>query len=155
MMGLNIDGEELTRIPMHVRSYSYIWNGTVDQAGRIWKPEAHSNDGRPSSSEEGLTERTFRRYLKFYDPRSDITDSIYLGEASRRTHIARNSRGGRTFRGVPFDPSPLAVVDPNGGVWDTDNAASGETEAPHNVPSFCCAASPVTSAAYPPFLRCQ
>lgn len=43
MMGIDLRSGESRRIPMHVRSYSYMWSGTVDDSGRIWKPDSYSD----------------------------------------------------------------------------------------------------------------
>ncbi len=37
MIGVSTAGEEVRRFPMHVLSYGYIWSGTVDNRGRVWK----------------------------------------------------------------------------------------------------------------------
>lgn len=46
MIELDLDGEEIRRLPLHVRSYGYVWNGTVDDRGRFWKPTSHSDQAR-------------------------------------------------------------------------------------------------------------
>jgi hypothetical protein len=33
--------------------------------------------------------------------------------------INRNNRGGHTYRGIPYDPRPITVVDPAGRIWRT------------------------------------
>jgi hypothetical protein len=123
MIGVSTEGEEVGRFPMPVRSYGYMWDGTVDRAGRFWKPIEHRDEEWMFPPEEGLTESTFRRYLKWYDPTSDVADSVYLGDGTRRTHIARNRLGGHSYRGIRFDPEAIAIVDPGGGFWQTERAA--------------------------------
>ena len=119
MIGVSTEGEELRRFPMHVRSYGYIWNGTVDVGGRVWKQQTRSDEERTYPPEPGLTEGNFREYMVSFDPVADVTDSIYVGEGSFRTMISRNNRGGHTYQGIPNDPRPITVVDPTGGIWRT------------------------------------
>jgi hypothetical protein len=49
----------------------------------------------------------------------ETTDSVYLGSSTFRTMINRNDRGGYTYRGIPYDPRTITVVDPAGGIWRT------------------------------------
>lgn len=123
MIGVSTEGEELQRFPMHVLSYGYIWSGTVDNRGRVWKQRTHSDQERTFPPEEGLTEGSGREYMVSFDPVADVTDSIYLGEGSFRTMISRNNRGGYSYRGVPNDPRPITVVDPAGGTWRTSSGS--------------------------------
>jgi hypothetical protein len=123
MLGVTIDGEELKRFPMPVLSYGYIWTGTMDNRGRVWKQQSHSDQEPTYPPEEGLTESSFREYTVSFDPVANVKDSIYLGERSARTWIARNNRGGHTYWGVPNDPAPITVVDPAGGVWRTNSSS--------------------------------
>lgn len=119
MIGITAHGEEIGRFPMPALSYGYIWRGTVDHDGRVWKHRSHSNQERVSPPEEGLTEASAREYLVVFDPVQAVTDSVYLGDASFRTMIHRNNRGGHTYRGIPYDPTPITVVDPRGRIWRT------------------------------------
>jgi hypothetical protein len=121
MIGVSTAGEELRRFPMHVRSYGYIWSGTVDNRGRVWKSRSHSDQERTYPPEEGVSEGSARSYMVYFDPAADVTDSIYLGEGSFRSMISRNNRGGYTYRGIPHDPRAVSVVDPDGGLWRTNS----------------------------------
>ncbi len=123
MIGVTTEGEELKRFPMPVLSYGYIWTGTVDNRGSVWKHRSHSDEERPYQPEEGLTENSFREYMVSFDPVAEAKDSIYLGERSVRTWISRNNRGGYTYWAVPNDPSPITVVDPDGGLWRTASSS--------------------------------
>lgn len=119
MVGISTYGEEIGRFPMPALSYGYIWQGTVDDHGRVWKHRSHSNQERVFPPEEGLTEGSSREYLVVFDPGREVTDSVYLGDAAFRTMIHRNNRGGYTYRGIPYDPRPITVVDPDGRIWRT------------------------------------
>lgn len=125
MIGLSLQGEELARFPMHVRSYGYIWSGVIDNGGRLWKPTSHSDDVREFPPREGLAEGTSRTYWKSYDISSEAVDSVFLGERKYRSYISRSSGGGYSYRRIPFDPNPIVVVDPDGGFWRAENSAYG------------------------------
>ncbi|HUF26436.1 MAG TPA: 6-bladed beta-propeller [Gemmatimonadaceae bacterium] len=122
MIGVNLAGEEVARFPMHVLSYGYVWNGTLDDRGRFWKPVTHSDAPPVFPPEPGLNERSARAYLKWFDPATETTDSVFLGEVTHRFHVTRIG-GGWMNRGIPFSPQPMTLVDPGGGFWTT----SGET----------------------------
>jgi len=121
MIGITTLGEEAGRFPMPSLSYGYIWDGTVDHAGRVWKPRSHSDQDRSYPPKEGLLEGSVRDYLIVFDPDREVTDSVYLGESSFRTMIRRNARGGYTYRQIPFDSRPITAVDPAGGIWRTSS----------------------------------
>lgn len=117
MLGLGLDGEEVARVPMHVRSYGYTWSGSIDREGRFWKPTSHSDTERVFPPEEGLTEGVTRGYMNVFDPRSETTDSVYLGERRYRTFISQTEGGGYRYRGIPFDPGVQSVISPEGLPW--------------------------------------
>lgn len=117
MLGLSPEGEEIARLPMHVRSYSYMWNGTVDDRGRFWKPASHRDEEPRFPPEEGLNEGTTRSYWKSHDPATEAADSVYMGESLVRTLVRQNSRGGWSYRGIPFEAGRVSVVDAGGGFW--------------------------------------
>ena len=121
MIGVSTEGKELKRLPMHVRSYGYVWSGTVDNGGRVWKHRSHSDEEPTYPPEEGLTEGSSRSYMVSFDPVVDVTDSVYLGGTTYRTMISRNNRGGHSYRPVPNQPGPITVVDPDGGIWRTNS----------------------------------
>jgi hypothetical protein len=121
MIGIGTDGEELRRFPMHVLSYGYIWSGTVDNRGRVWKQRTHTEREPTYPPEEGLTEGSFREYFVSFDPDTEVTDSVALGEGRFRTMVSRNDRGGYTYQGIPYEPRPITAVDPTGGIWRTES----------------------------------
>jgi hypothetical protein len=123
MIAVDLQGEELKRVPMHVLSYGYIWDGAIDDRGRFWKPTSHSDEARQYPPIEGLNESRFRRYLKSYDPSTEISDSVFVGESTYRSFVARNNRGGHTYRSIPHQPGILTVVDPAGGFWHVSGTA--------------------------------
>jgi len=120
MIGLDLKGEELARVPMHVLSYGYVWSGTVDNAGWFWKPTSHTDRDGPFIPEDGLFEGTFRMFLKSFDPETSAVDSVYLGDGVGRSLVTLN---GRLFLSIPFDPKRITTVDPDGGFWQVHTAA--------------------------------
>jgi hypothetical protein len=126
MMAVTPDGDEVAAAPMHVRAYGYVWDGTIDRDGVFWKPMSHSDSPRrPYPPEEGLLEERGRAYLKSYDPRTEIMDSVFVAEVAFRAVVSRNDRGGYSYRGIPHDPRVLTVVDPAGGFWQASGTAYG------------------------------
>lgn len=123
MIGLSTRGGEVDRVPMHVRSYGYVWSGTLDHRGRFWKPTTHSDDPpAPNPPEEGLREGTYRSYLKWYDPATEAVDSVFLGEGRSRSFVSETG-GGYRFQGIPHTPGPVTAVDPDGGFWRASSEA--------------------------------
>lgn len=116
MIEVSLEGEEIRRVPMHVLRYGYVWDGTVDDRGRFWKPTSHSNQQRTNPPQTGLVEGSSRGFLKWFDPATQESDSIFLGESTYRTFVSRTTRG-YSYRTVPFAPRGSMVVDPAGGVW--------------------------------------
>ncbi|MGH7504527.1 MAG: 6-bladed beta-propeller [Longimicrobiales bacterium] len=123
MIGIDLEGEEVARHKMHVLSYGYIWNGAVDDRGRFWKETSHSDEERTYPPPEGLNEGSSRSFLKWFDPATNATDSIFLGESTYQSYISRNSRGGYTYRGIPFSARSLLLIDPAGGFWRSSGEA--------------------------------
>jgi sugar lactone lactonase YvrE len=119
-IGLNPEGVERARLPMPVLNYGYMWNGALDDRGRFWKPTSHSDAERSFPPEEGLQEGTARSYWVWIDPETEARDSVFLGEASWRSFVARTSSGGYRIFDVPFSGRGGTVVDPAGGFWIAD-----------------------------------
>jgi hypothetical protein len=118
MIAVDVNGQELTRFKMPVLSYGYVWNGAIDRRGWLWKPVTVSNEMPQYPPKEGLNEGHARVYLKSYDSRADVSDSVYIGEQTYRSFVVR--RGQSTmYMGIPFDPQTITVVDPAGGFWQT------------------------------------
>lgn len=119
MIELTLQGEEIRRLRMPVLAYGFIWEGSVDRAGRFWNTVSHSDEQRPYPPEPGLHEGTIRSYLRSFEPHTERADSIPLGEKQYRSHVSQNSQGGYTYRSVPFESFASIVVDPEGGMWMT------------------------------------
>lgn len=122
MIGLSRDGKELARAPMPSLHYGHAWDGTVDDAGRIWKPAYQLDREGDQVRREGLDESTGRIYLKSLDPATDGVDSVYVGDYSARQYLSRVGNGWWHIY-FPFDPRRVTAVDPCGGFWQVHTAA--------------------------------
>lgn len=124
MMGLDrTTGREMVRVPTPVRSYGYMWTGTRDDRGRFWKSTGHSDVAPSYPPEEGLQEGSARMYMNVYDPATEATDSVFLGEQSGASWVARVGETGFSYRSIPFRPTVATVVDPSGGFWQASTEA--------------------------------
>ena len=119
-LGLSPLGGELARVPMHVRRYGYMWNGTVDARGRFWKPDRNSMEEPILPPEGGLVEEPFREYLVVFDPATATRDSVYLGRSTARYYFQPLGETARAFLPIPSEAAPITVVDPDGGFWRTE-----------------------------------
>lgn len=123
ILGLSVDdGRELVRYPTPVRSYSYIWTGVRDDRGRHWKEATHSDAERVYPPEEGLNEGTYRSYMKVYDPSTESSDSVAMGDRTGRSWV-QTFENGASYRQIPFSASTQAIVDPVGGFWRVSTEA--------------------------------
>jgi sugar lactone lactonase YvrE len=120
MIGFSPDGDELARVPMHVLWFGQFWDGTVDNAGRIWKTDHVSDEDRSAGNREGLREVTYHLYLKSFDQATNSVDSVYLGDQVGRV-IDTPMGSGWLHSGIPFDPERILAVDPDGGFWQVHN----------------------------------
>ncbi|RMH15701.1 MAG: hypothetical protein D6701_09800, partial [Gemmatimonadetes bacterium] len=115
---LTASGEEIERVPLHVPSWGYMTDVVIDARGRLWKPTSHSDEPRAREPEPGISEWTARSYWKSLDPASGAIDSVFVGEISGRTHIARWGSGAR-YSMIPNDARSSSIPDPAGGFWVT------------------------------------
>lgn len=122
MIGLSPDGNELVRAPMPSLHYGHVWDGTVDDAGRIWKPAYHSDLEDDQVRREGLDESSGPIYLKSLDPTTRAVDSVYVGDYSARQYLSQMGNGWWHIY-FPFDPRRVTAVDPAGGFWQAHTAA--------------------------------
>ena len=122
LLAIDLEGRELTQMPMPVRSYGYIWDGAIDERGRHWSHASHSDAPRVFPPELGLNEGSGRAYLVWYDPATDARDSTLVGERTYQSYVSRNDQGGHTYRQIPMSPNPMVLVDPSGGFWTTTGA---------------------------------
>ena len=116
MVGIDLAGKEVARHPIHVLSYGYVYDGAVDHSGRFWKFTSHSDDDDVFPPPNGLNEGTSRSYVKWFDPATGATDSLFLGERGYRS-IVRQSGNGYSVRGIPFAGGGGVAIDPAGGFW--------------------------------------
>jgi len=124
MIGVTTEGEEVGRYQMPVRSYGYMWRGTIDDAGRLWRPVAHAEEERRQlPPQDGLNEGMFREYLKWFDPGTDEADSVFLGRRLAQGYVVSYNEGYSSY-GIPFLAEYVAAVDRAGEEhWQASNAA--------------------------------
>jgi len=121
MLGLSPEGEELARVPMPSLHFGHAWDGTVDDAGRIWKPAYHSDREGAEVRREGLDQSTGRIYLKSLDPSNGTVDSVYVGDYQARQYLSQEGSGWWHIY-FPYDPQRETTVDPRGGFWQVHTA---------------------------------
>jgi hypothetical protein len=116
MKGFGLDGRLIDSFQMPVRAYGYIWDGSVDNKGSVWKLRFVSNappEGRPPP---GLREGRGEQYFVGFSPGSQRRDSVYLGVSHFRSFVVEFNNGGFQA-GIPHDPAMEVVLDPDGGFW--------------------------------------
>ncbi len=116
LLRLTPEGDEVSRMPMFVRQYGYLWDGMVDESGRIWTSSAHSLTQRQGPPEAGVNEAAAEHHLVSHDPPSGSQDTIQLGTVETHSYVVP-LEGGWSFRPIPFRASLLSAVDPAGAVW--------------------------------------
>lgn len=101
-------------VPSFVNGYSYLWNGGVTDAGRVWVQWSHVDDdvGPAGTQEPGLVTGTRRSYYKRMEPGTGAVDSVLVGPEPFR--MLRLERG---YANVPFSPERLQTVDRTGAIW--------------------------------------
>lgn len=116
MIKMSTSGRELETHPMHVHSYGYIWSGTIDDVGRIWKPWYDSRPPEELPPPEGVQTGATTVYLVSFDPDTGANDTLRVGAATYRSFVKHMGRG-YTSSGIPFDPGAAMSIDPGGGFW--------------------------------------
>jgi len=106
-----LPGGGVETMPRFVHSYGFRWEGGVTVDGRLWSHQTHSVT--PTGPREpGIAEGVSRSYFLAFDPDTQATDSVLLGEDSYKS-IAL-PRGGVS---MPFMPNRLQSLDPAGAIW--------------------------------------
>lgn len=121
LLALAPDGAELERRPMPVRSFGYVWSGTIDREGRFWRPD-FGMEGQPGQEPEpGLHEEPAVHHMVRANAPWATLDSIVFAEVPLRSMVFTTGSGWSFFQ-IPFDPRPTSAVDPDGGFWATPGA---------------------------------
>ncbi|MEZ4696423.1 MAG: hypothetical protein R2832_08410 [Rhodothermales bacterium] len=116
---IDLNGAEKDRVPLLRRGYDYIWNGDIDNAGRIWKPDAkYPRSGAP---EGGLRSASGRLFMTSIHPATKESDSVFVGIQENRGYVVVGS-GGWAYYNIPFDPPDVVRVDPENGFWRVDES---------------------------------
>jgi hypothetical protein len=118
ILALGPDGSELARVPFPVPAFGFIWEGSMDREGRFWMASSQ-RDGPATMPEDGLNEATSRVYMKWMDPRTEQTDSVFVGSHTGRSFVIRMGAG-FSLRGIPHAPTPTVRLDPHGGFWRSE-----------------------------------
>jgi streptogramin lyase len=121
LLALRPDGTEATRVPFPVPGWGFIWQGMMDREGRIWA-QASQRDGPVTMPPEGLNETRSRLHMKWLDPATGATDSVYVGPSASRSFVINMEGGGFSMRGIPHDVSGGTTLDPLGGFWTRQGA---------------------------------
>lgn len=122
MSGIDTHGGEIGVYELPIKSYGYIFSGTIDSRGRYWKTFSKSDQPRQGRPDPGYQESGYNAYYLSYDYRTGERDSLYLGHGTSRSVIAAMGNGWR-FYGIPFQSRQTVIVDPDGGFW---HARTGE-----------------------------
>lgn len=109
------DGREVERIPMFVRQYGYMWDGSVDEEGRLWTAVSHATTPF-APPEAGVNEYETRIYVKGHHPGTGAEDSVFVG-TDVGLGYAIVYENGYAYRQVPYTPTLVSAADPAGGVW--------------------------------------
>jgi hypothetical protein len=123
MVALTSDGAERERRPMPLRSFAYVWRGTVDAAGRYWEPTVESDAWSGGPMEPGVHQPLADHYLVRTDPTWTSPDSLVLGQARMTILVVQFSGGSLGNFGVPFEPQPMSAVGLDGDFWETQGTA--------------------------------
>jgi sugar lactone lactonase YvrE len=115
IVGISRDGTERGRLPMIVGGWGYFWNVTLDDSGVFWQTWSHSAQ-EAATPRAGKQNATYQRFFKSFDPRTQASDSIFLGDAVAQTYVVPAGTGYTVF-GLPFAATPLTTMDRAGRIW--------------------------------------
>ena len=119
VIGVDPYGEELLRFDAPLRARGYFWDAAFDDLGRYWRSTSVCDD-EDLDPEPGLLEGSCRLYYVSYDLAIEAIDSVYLGDGTYRSFMARMPDDGRWFHAVPFQSSRPTLLNPSGGFWDAN-----------------------------------
>ncbi len=122
VIGVDTYGEEVRRFDAPLRRRGYFWDGAFDLRGRYWRSTSVCDD-EELDPEPGLLTGSCRRHYVSYDLAIEAIDSVYIGEDTYRSFMARMPGGGRRFYTIPFQSSRLTLVNPSGGFWDANKGS--------------------------------
>ncbi len=123
VIGVDPDGDEVSRFQKPVLSYSYIWTAVFDRQGRYWRSTSHSDEERRYPPPAGLSSTNRRRYYKSYDLASGAIDSVFLSESSVRSYRYQDSNGLWQLLPIRFQSGEMIRVNPAGGFWRANSAS--------------------------------
>jgi streptogramin lyase len=111
-------GGEIERTPMFVRQFGYLWDGAIDEMGRIWtgssRPLSPFTPGQPP--EPGLQQSEIAQAMVVHDLATGTADTIPVAISATSSYVVA-LQGGWQYRSIPFQASHLTATDPAGAVW--------------------------------------
>lgn len=125
VIGVDLDGNEVHRFDMPIRSYGYIWDGIFDHRGRYWRHTFEQEGGFTYPPPPALSSSTYHNYFVSYDLSSEAIDSVYLGESSGRSYTYEDPNRIWQFLPIEFEPADMFLFNPSGGFWRANSASYG------------------------------
>jgi len=121
MTVMDLDGNELKTTDLPVKSYSYIWKGTVRDNHVAWKRASVPDAASLSPSNKGHQVSSSKAYLVSHDAMVDKIDSLAIGRTEYESFIVNYGQG-RAHLGIPFKNLPPITVDQISGYWHVESA---------------------------------
>src|SRR5690606_66431 len=89
VIGIGLDGTEITRFSMPLRMYGYLWDAALDSQGNFVQPRSHTDQAPVFPPAMGVHEGSNRRYMMRFNSSGELLDSMLVGDAPYRSHVAR------------------------------------------------------------------
>jgi hypothetical protein len=116
LQGYAPGGEYLRSEPSPRRARGYVFSGGVDDQGRFWRFDTY-REGPYEQPKSGLSEVTADRFMKVYDPATEVLDSVFVGQQTSRSWVIATDNS-TAYMGIPFTSASRPVFDPAGGFWE-------------------------------------
>ena len=114
------EGIEIDSHPTPIKSYAWVWSGTVDNRSRIWKGSSRPDSPPVFPPKDGFNEHSGTAFMIQYDTQAEVSDTTWLGRVSGRSYVMTSDRGYRSM-GLLYGPTRALVVSPDGdGFWKAD-----------------------------------
>jgi hypothetical protein len=120
MMKMSTTGRVLDAFPIDDLRHGFVWTGTVDDAGKFWKPWEKPRTAPTQTRREGVTAGAADVYFVSHDRATNSRDTLYVGPATFKTFSIRTEGGGGLHRSIPFSARLVSRIDPAGGFWKAE-----------------------------------